>query len=101
MVQEINDNIVKGIIAENSVTCIKFWAEWCEPCKQIAPKYEALSEQVDLDVMMCSMAVDENPDTCEELNIRSIPTIVVFKDGTEERRFTGSDCVSQLKDYLN
>ena len=42
MVQEVNDNNVHGIISENEICCIKLWGDWCEPCKQVAPKYEEL-----------------------------------------------------------
>ena len=100
MVQEVNDNNVHGIISENEICCIKLWADWCEPCKQVAPKYEELSDAVPSNVMMCSMAVDENPDFPDEMNLRSIPTIMVFKKGECIERYTGTDSVDKLRTFI-
>lgn len=100
MVQEVNDNNIQSIISENEIVCVKLWADWCEPCKQIAPKYEELSEKVPSNVMMCSLAVDENPDFADKYNIRSIPTILLFVSGKVTQRFVGSDSVSKLESYI-
>ena len=101
MVQIVNDNNVKGVISENEVTCIKLWADWCEPCKKIAPIYEKYSDEVPANVMLCSLAVDENPDFADEMNIRSIPTILIFVKGECVERFTGSDAVDKLKNFIS
>lgn len=97
MVQNVNDNNVHGIISENEVTVIKVAADWCEPCKKIEKDYESFSDKVSpTEVMYCSIDANENPDFCDEYEIRSVPTILVFKKGELANRFTGSECVKQL-----
>lgn len=100
MVQEINTNNIEGIINDNPITCIKFSAEWCPTCKPVADKYEALSDEVDAEVICCATNVDEEPELTEQFNIRSIPTIIIFVKGQETERYTGSDCVEKAHEFI-
>lgn len=98
MVQQINESNYKDIIQQNDITVIKFWAEWCGPCKALAPQYESISD--DTSALFCEMEVDENPDAAEECNIKSLPTVIVYLKGEELKRFVGSGCIQDLKSFL-
>jgi thioredoxin 1 len=76
------DEIAQGI------TLVDFWAEWCGPCKMIAPMIEELSEEIQ-GAAVAKLDVDENPEVSAEFGIRSIPTLIVYKDGQEVDRVVG------------
>jgi thioredoxin 1 len=77
------DNIGQG------KAVVDFWAPWCGPCKVMAPHFEDASEEVD-GVNFFKVNVDDNQATSQEYGVRSIPTVVFFKDGEEQGRVTGA-----------
>ena len=81
---------------------VDFWAAWCGPCRMIAPVVESLATEMGEKVKVVKMDTDANPRTPMELGIRSIPTVVIFKDGRPEARAVGySPAIrSQLKEKL-
>ncbi len=60
---------------------VDFWAEWCGPCKQIAPALEALDAEMGSQVTVAKLNIDENPMTPSKYGVRGIPTLMLFKDG--------------------
>lgn len=72
--ENFDDNVKEGIIL------VDFWAEWCGPCKMIAPTLEKISEELP-DYKIGKLDVDSNPVSAMKYNIRSIPTMYIFKDG--------------------
>ncbi len=75
---------------------VDFWAEWCGPCKMIAPILDEIAaEQVNV-VKVTKLNVDENPGIAQRFGVMSIPTLLVFKDGEVERRIVGAKGKSQL-----
>jgi len=71
------------------ITIVDFWAPWCGPCRMQTPILEDLVASMNLDAKVGKMNVDENPNTSATLGIRSIPTLILFKNGNEIERFIG------------
>jgi thioredoxin 1 len=81
---------------KNGVVLVDFWAAWCGPCKMMAPVLNELSEEVDGKVTIGKVNVEEQKMTSSKFKIRSIPTMILFKNGKEIHRFMGY----KSKDYL-
>lgn len=87
--QQITDQNFEQTIKENKVVLVDFWATWCAPCRALAPTIEQLSDEYQGKVVVGKIDVDANPCTAEELQVFSIPTIVLFVDGKEVARQIG------------
>jgi thioredoxin 1 len=66
---------------KNGVTLVDFWAEWCAPCRRLAPAVDAIATEYDGRVTIAKMNVDENPNVPGRFMIRGIPTLLIFKNG--------------------
>src|SRR5688572_1892526 len=81
-VKEITDaNFESEIAGATGLSMVDFWAEWCGPCRLIAPSVEQLAEQYAGSVVVGKLDVDANQRTAIQFNVRSIPTVLFFKDG--------------------
>ena len=87
---EIKDNDISGLLAEDRLVMIDFWAGWCGPCKQMAPSIELASEELAERLLVAKANVDENPELSAKYNIRSIPTLLFFKRGQVVDRQVGA-----------
>jgi thioredoxin 1 len=75
---------------KNGVVLVDFWAEWCGPCRMIAPTVEAVAEKYAGSASVAKVNVDENPSISQRYGIRGIPTLILFKGGKEEERIVGA-----------
>ncbi|HLM65270.1 MAG TPA: thioredoxin [Acidimicrobiales bacterium] len=83
-----------GAAAEPVV--VDFWAEWCGPCKMIAPILDEIARENAGKVTVAKLNVDDNPDVARRFDVMSIPTLIVFKDGTAQKRLIGAKGKGQL-----
>ena len=82
MTKSITSNNFNSDVLENEkLVLVDFWAEWCGPCKQIAPRLEELENKYENNLSVCKVDVDQNRDLALEYNVRSIPSLLLFKSG--------------------
>jgi thioredoxin 1 len=75
---------------------VDFWAEWCGPCKAIAPILDEIASENAGKLTIAKLNVDENPDTALRFDVMSIPTLILFKDGQAQKRLVGAKGKRQL-----
>jgi thioredoxin 1 len=75
---------------------VDFWAEWCGPCKMIAPVLEEIAREHDGKITIGKLNVDDNPDTARRYEVMSIPTLMLFHNGSLEKRLVGARSKNQL-----
>jgi len=80
---------------------IDFWAEWCGPCKMIGPVLEELATELDGDIKIVKLNVDDNNQTAVKFSIRSIPTLMIIKNGEVQAQHIGAASKSQIKEFIN
>ena len=83
-------NYAVDVLTSKGRVAVDFWAEWCGPCKQVAPILEALAEDFPEQITIYKVNADDNSGLTAELKISSIPTIIVYEDGKETKRITGA-----------
>lgn len=93
-------NFKDEVLDKEGVAVIDFWAEWCMPCRQVAPVIEELAHEYDGKVKVGKLNVDFNPEVSLKYNIRSIPTILIVKNGEVVERHVGSTTKKTLADKI-
>lgn len=80
---------------------VDYWAEWCGPCKMIAPVLEEIAKEFDGRLKICKLNIDENNETPPKFGIRGIPTLMLFKNGNMEATKVGALSKSQLSAFID
>ena len=97
-----NDQDFKADVLESDkFVLVDFWAEWCGPCKAIAPSLEEISEEMKDKLKVVKINVDENPTVSQSYSIRSIPALMIFKNGEKVSEKMGALPKSALQAWVN
>ncbi len=91
------DEVVAG---SSEPVVVDFWAEWCGPCKMIAPILDEIAVEKAGDAVIAKLNVDENPSIAQRYGVMSIPTMLVFRDGEVDKRVVGAKGKAQLLEEL-
>ena len=99
-----DENFETEVLKVNQPTLVDFWAEWCGPCKQVAPILEEISNEMKDQIVIAKLNIDEHPNQPTKYGVRGIPTMLLFKDGelkaTKVGATTKSNIISWIKENL-
>jgi len=96
----ITDSNFEETIKKNKLVFVDFWANWCGPCRALAPTIQELAKEYSGKALIGKLDVDENPAAAEKFQVFSIPTMIVFKNGQEAERLVGLCQKSRITDAL-
>lgn len=85
------------IIASSTPTLVDFYATWCGPCQMMHPILEELKEKIGSEARILKVDVDQNMELAEAYGVQSVPTMIIFKNGTEKKRFIGARRLAELE----
>jgi len=95
-----DDSFGEDVLKAAAPVLVDFWAEWCGPCKMIAPILDEIASEFEGKLTIAKLNIDENPGTAPKYGIRGIPTLLLFKDGEVAATKVGALSKSQLKEFL-
>ena len=101
VVHVTESNFEEEVINSDVPVLVDFWAEWCGPCKMIAPILDEIAKEYGEKLKICKIDVDSNPEIAPKFGIRGIPTLIIFKDGNAESTKVGAVSKSQLVEFVD
>ena len=101
IIQTTDSDFENDVILSSTPVLIDFWAEWCGPCKMIGPVLEELALELGEKIKIVKVDVDSNNQTAMKYAIRSIPTLVIIKDGSVQAQHVGAASKAQLENFIN
>ena len=101
IIQITDDSFEADVLQSDKPVLVDFWAEWCGPCKMIAPILSEVAEEFDGRVTITKLNIDQNAGTPPKFGIRGIPTLLLFKNGNVAATKVGALSKTQLAEFLN
>ena len=95
-----DENFEAEVLKADKPVIVDFWAEWCGPCKQIAPSLEEIASEMDGKITIAKINIDENPETPGRYGVRGIPTLMIFKNGSVADTKVGALPKGQLSSWV-
>jgi len=95
-----DDSFEADVLNADSPVLVDFWAEWCGPCKQIAPALDELSQDLSGDITIAKVNIDENPQTPGKYGVRGIPTLMIFKGGEVVSTKIGAMAKGKIEEWI-
>lgn len=100
-VKELNDSNFDETINNNKIVLVDVYTTWCGPCKMMMPVLEQVGEHYSDSVIISKLEAESNIDTSNQLNVRSVPTLILFKDGKEIERQLGAKSKTELINWIS
>jgi thioredoxin 1 len=101
-VRETSDGTFESdVLKSDRPVLVDFWAEWCAPCRMLAPTVEAVAEKYAATARVVKLNVDNNPSVSQRFGIKGIPTLILFKNGKEEERVVGATSEQAISRMLD
>ena len=101
-VKDVSDsNFESDVLKSDKPVLVDFWAQWCAPCRMLAPTVEAVAQNFQGSASVVKLNVDDNPAVSQRYGIKGIPTLILFKNGKEEERVVGAtskEAISRMID---
>ncbi|WP_142416165.1 thioredoxin [Bartonella massiliensis] len=94
------DSFESEVLTSSIPVVVDFWAEWCGPCKMIAPILDEISTEMQNQVKIAKVNIDENPELATQYGVRSIPTLLMFKNGNVSSNMVGATSKGRLSEWI-
>ncbi|WP_455477061.1 thioredoxin [Bartonella sp. B41] len=95
-----SSNFENEVLSSSIPVVVDFWAEWCGPCKMIAPILDEIALEMKNQIKIAKINIDENPDLATQYGIRSIPTLLMFKNGNVVSNIVGASSKGRLSEWI-
>ncbi|BBL52767.1 thioredoxin [Bartonella quintana] len=93
-------NFENEVLASSVPVVVDFWAEWCSPCKMIAPILDEISTEMQGQIKIAKVNIDENPELATQYGVRSIPTLLMFKNGKASSNMVGAASKGRVSEWI-